>query len=104
MVSIGNMNTQINVRLPETMLVSAKNYAKKHGFGTLQEFIKETLREKLFEEVSEKEMKLIKKLIQTSNNKNLYGTEKELFKKLKNANKKGKLLDEKEMKKHGLKI
>jgi len=104
MVSIGNMNTQINVRLPEAMLVSAKNYAEKHGFGTLQEFIKETLREKLFEDISEKEIRLIKKLIQISNGKNLYGTEKELFEKLKKANKKGKLLDEKEMEKYGLKI
>ena len=48
-VSIDTMNMQVNLRLPEKMLVSARSYAKKHGFGTLQEFIKETLREKLFE-------------------------------------------------------
>ncbi len=78
MVSIDSMNKQVNVRLSEKMLVSAKDYAEKNGFGTVQEFIKETLREKLFEE-----KKLLNKLIKISEEKNLYGTEKELFRKLK---------------------
>ncbi len=50
MVSTGIMNTQINVRLPERMLVSAQTYVEKHGFNTVQDFIKELMREKLFEE------------------------------------------------------
>ena len=78
MVSIDSMIKQVNVRLSEKMLVSAKDYAEKNGFGTVQEFIKETLREKLFEE-----KKLLNKLIKISEEKNLYGTEKELFRKLK---------------------
>lgn len=49
-VSIGSMNEQINVRMPVMLLKRAKTYAKGHGFATVQELIKETMREKLFEE------------------------------------------------------
>ena len=84
MVSIDNMNTQINIRLPDKMLNSAKSYAEIHGFGTVQEFIKETLREKLFEkDISKKELLLVKQLRSVAEKNNLYGTEKELFDKLK---------------------
>jgi len=77
------MNTQINLRLPENMLVSAKKYSEKHGYGTIQDFIKETMREKLFEEgISKKELILVKKLIEVSEKKNLFGSEEDLFKKL----------------------
>jgi hypothetical protein len=84
MVSIDSMNTQINVRLPEKMIGSAKSYAKKNGFGSVQELIKESLREKIFDKISSKEIKLVKSLIALSEKKNLYGSEKELFNKLKN--------------------
>ena len=85
MVSTGIMNTQINVRLPEKMLVSAQTYVEKHGFNTVQDLIKELMREKLFEEptISKEELTLVKKLIEASEKKNLYGTEAELFNKLK---------------------
>ncbi len=83
MVSNGSMNTQVNIRLPDKMLDSARDYAEKHGFGTLQEFIKEVLREKLFEELSVREIKLVRSLITLSEKKNLFGTEKELIEKLK---------------------
>lgn len=78
------MNTQINLRLPEKVLTSATSYAKKHGYSTIQELIKETLREKLFEEpkISKAELTLVKKLAEVTEKKNLYGTEEELFKKL----------------------
>lgn len=78
------MNTQINLRLPEKMLVSAQTYAEKYGFGTIQEFIKELMRERLFEEpkISKEELALVKKLVAASEKKNLYGSEEELFKKL----------------------
>jgi Arc/MetJ-type ribon-helix-helix transcriptional regulator len=84
MVSNGIMNTQINIRLPEKMLVSAQTYVEKHGFNTVQDLIKELMREKLFEEpaISKEELTLVKKLIEASEKKNLYGTEAELFKKL----------------------
>ena len=78
------MNTQINLRLPEKVLTSAASYAERHGYSTIQEFIKETLREKLFEEpkISKAELALVKKLAEVTEKKNLYGTEEELFKKL----------------------
>jgi len=84
MVSNGIMGEQINVRLSGQMLSSAKDYAKANGFDNLQELIKETLREKLFEtnNVSSKELTLMKKLVQASEKGSLYGTEKELFRKL----------------------
>ena len=86
MVSIDtNMNTQINVRFPEKIIVSAQSYAQEHGFGTVQEFIKETIREKLFDEpeISREELALVRKLAEINEKESLYGTEEELFKKLK---------------------
>jgi len=78
------MNKQINIRLSEPMLNKAIATSKKQGFENLQEFIKQILREKLFEttEVTTKEIDFIKKLYKVSEEKNLYGTEKELFSKL----------------------
>jgi len=78
------MNQQINLRLPGKLLISAQKYAQKHGFTTIQEFIKETVREKLFEkpEITRDELDLAEKLFMVSEKKSLYGTEKEMFKKL----------------------
>ena len=85
MVSIDTMNTQINVRLSGKLLNSAKSYAEEHGFGTIQDFIKETIREKLFDEpeISREELELVKRLVEVSEKKNLYKTEADLMKKLK---------------------
>jgi metal-responsive CopG/Arc/MetJ family transcriptional regulator len=44
------MSTQISLKLTDKLLASTKRYAKNHGYNTLQEFIRETLREKLFEQ------------------------------------------------------
>ena len=80
------MNTQVNIRLPDELLEKAQVYAEEHGFGTLQEFIKETIREKVFEEptISEKELNLVLKLADAvSKDKNLFGTREELNLKLK---------------------
>ena len=78
------MNTQINLRLPEKLLATANSYAEKNGFGSIQEFIKDALREKLFDEpkISKAELALVKRLVEANEKKNLYGTEEELFKKL----------------------
>ena len=85
MVSIDTLNTQINLRLPKKVLTSAQTYAEEHGFNSIQEFIKEAIREKLFEklEISKQELALVRKLVEVSEKKNLYGTEEQLFKKLK---------------------
>jgi len=78
------MNKQINIRLSEPMLIKANAVSKKQGFENLQEYIKQILREKLFEttEVTNKEITFLKKLYKISEEKNLYGTEEELFAKL----------------------
>ena len=77
--------TQINVRMEDNFLDKAKNYAKKHGFGNVQELIKEALRERLFSEtlITKEELMLVKKLAQVTEEKNLWGTEEELFEKFK---------------------
>ena len=84
MVSIGIMNTQINLRIPQKLLSSVRTYSNEHGYGSVQDFIKETIREKLFDEpeISKEELALVKKLVEVSEKKKLYGTEKELFEKL----------------------
>ena len=78
------MNRQINIRLSDVMLRKAQVKARRQGYENLQEFIRELLREKVFEtvEVSKKEMNFLKKLYKISEEKNLYGTERELFAKL----------------------
>ncbi|MBR9699372.1 hypothetical protein GOV09_02865 [Candidatus Woesearchaeota archaeon] len=77
------MNKQINLRLPTTLLKSAKVRATQRGFTNVQDFIKETLRQELFEPISKKELILVKKLIAASDKHGLYGSEKELYAKLK---------------------
>lgn len=78
------MNQQINIRLSDVMLRKAQVKARRQGYENLQEFIRELLREKLFEtsEVSKKEMNFLRKLYKVSEERNLYGTEQELFAKL----------------------
>ncbi len=44
------MGTQINLKLPDKIFDNAKKYAESHGYANLQDFIREILREKLFEE------------------------------------------------------
>ena len=43
------MGTQISIKLSDSMFSSARLYAKAHGFNNLQEFIREIIRERLFE-------------------------------------------------------
>jgi len=44
------MGTQISIKLSDKMFDSAKGYIDTHGYDSLQDFIRETLREKLFKE------------------------------------------------------
>ena len=43
------MGTQISLKLPDRLFTSATKYAEFHGYGTLQDFIRELLRERLFD-------------------------------------------------------
>ena len=73
------MNTQINLRLPEKLLISAKKYSEKNGFSSIQELIKETLREKLFPEpeFTKEEIKEIEEYAEYCEKNNLYMGDKE---------------------------
>ena len=53
--------TQINIRLPEEFRKTAEQYAKKHGYKSLQELTKEALRMKIYDEESIKETLAIMK-------------------------------------------
>ena len=44
------MSIQISLKLSDKMFNSAKLYVENYGFDNLQDFIRETLREKLFEQ------------------------------------------------------
>jgi len=44
------MGTQINLKLSDRMFTSAREYADVHGFDTMQDLIRELLRQRLFED------------------------------------------------------
>ena len=46
------MSTQISLKLTDKMFEAAKQYTEAKGFENLQDFIRETLRQKLFEDES----------------------------------------------------
>jgi hypothetical protein len=85
LIGIMTQTTQINVRLDDSFLGKARKYAQKNGFNTVQELMKESLREKLFGEpmITKEELMLVKKLARATEEKGLWGTEEELFQKLK---------------------
>ena len=43
------MGTQISIKLSDNIYRSAKIYAENHGFDNLQNFIREIIRERLYE-------------------------------------------------------
>jgi len=47
------MGAQINLKLSDTVYSQAKKYSKSMGYGNVQEFIREIVREKLFEKENE---------------------------------------------------
>ncbi len=75
------MNSQINVRMPNELLNKAQEQATAYGYSSVQEFIRETIREKVFGEVnlSKEELKLVKKLASALEKTNDYGTEEDLL-------------------------
>ncbi|MFT4297974.1 MAG: hypothetical protein ACMXX5_02170 [Candidatus Woesearchaeota archaeon] len=47
------MSTQISLKLSDKMFNAAKAFSNLKGFDSLQDFIRETIREKLFDEENE---------------------------------------------------
>ncbi|MFW6226259.1 MAG: hypothetical protein ACOC3V_04820 [bacterium] len=77
---------QINLKIPENLLIAANNYAKNFGFRNIQELANESLREKVFEKnefdenFNEKEIELIDAIIEKSLKKKNFASEDELNK------------------------
>ena len=46
------MNEQVNVRLSEKLLKDAQKYATQFGFSNVQELIKDTLRDRVYDGLS----------------------------------------------------
>lgn len=44
------MGTQISLKLSDKLFDTARKYAEEKGYENLQDFIRETIREKLFED------------------------------------------------------
>ena len=85
MVSNGIMNQQINLRLPTRLLNGVKSQVKEKGYGSIQEFIKEAIRDKVYgiDKLTEEEASLVSRLIKVTEEKNLWADEEELYKALK---------------------
>lgn len=79
---------QINLTLPDSLLVAAKDYSEKFGYKNVQDLAMECLRQKVFEkdfdeDFTEKEIALIEKFIDVTLSKpKLLVSEKELNKAL----------------------
>jgi Arc/MetJ-type ribon-helix-helix transcriptional regulator len=78
------MTTQINIRLSDKMLALMRKHSESRGFESIQDFIRDTIREKLFgeAELTPRESQLVKRLIRMAEGQKLYASEEELFKKL----------------------
>lgn len=81
----GTMNTQISIRLPKPMLTKARQTAKQEGYGSVQDFIRETVREKLFDDdvLTPKELELVQRLAKVTEERGDYVSEEELREALK---------------------
>jgi len=55
------MTSQINLRFPDELLTNAKNFAQSNGYINIQEFIRETVREKIYDnaEIREEYKKIL---------------------------------------------
>jgi len=80
-------STRINVMVPNKLLDESQKLIEKGVFSNFSELIRQGIREELMKYKEE-----------------ISGDEKKLFDLLKKADEQGKLLDEKEMARHGLKI
>lgn len=84
------MSTRVNVNIPEALFQKAQNLVERGMFSNFSELVREGLRK----EIAEYEDSF----------SDLSEDERKLFALLKKADEEGLLLDEKEMRKHGLKI
>jgi hypothetical protein len=73
------MNEQINLRMPATLAKAARAKAKAQGYGTVQEYIEEAVREKIEDQLTPKELQLVERIIKMTDERKEWGTEEELW-------------------------
>jgi hypothetical protein len=79
------MNKQISLRLPPKLLKDATAHARQSGYGSVQEFIEECVREILYEynePLQAKELGLIRKILSDSHERKSWATQQNLEKAL----------------------
>lgn len=76
------MTSQINLRMNDKLLEEAKLYSQTFGYENVQDFIRETIREKVFEsnELTNKELEYAKTIEKISDEKKSYGSMKDIEK------------------------
>lgn len=79
------MHTQVNIRMTDELLHKAQAKAKKRGFGSVQEFIRDLVREDVYEyddSLTKEERELIDRMLALRHKKEAWGTEEDLWKAL----------------------
>ncbi|NQZ85770.1 MAG: hypothetical protein HRU03_08680 [Nanoarchaeales archaeon] len=78
------MTSQVNLRMNDRLLETAKTYAEDYGYDNLQDFIRETIREKVFSEpkFTDKDLQMIADYADRAIEKGDFISEKEAFKQL----------------------
>lgn len=80
---------QVNLKLPSNLYASAESFAESYGYRNVQDLVTECLREKVFERsdfdesFSEKEIKLIDRVIEKALKADKLVDAKEYFKEFK---------------------
>ena len=73
------MSSQINLRLPQSLQKSADKYVKKHHYKNIQELTMQALREKIDDEFTTRELRLIEQISQLSLKQDEFVDGKTLF-------------------------
>ena len=77
---------QINLKIPQNLVMAAESYAKNFGFRNIQELAAASIREKIFQQnqfdetFTDKEITLIDNLVEASIKRNNLSSEEELNK------------------------
>jgi hypothetical protein len=78
------MSIQINLRISDKMYAAVKRYAQSNGFSNIQDFIRESVRERVYgSTLTKEELGLARKLSQAVDERKLFRTGEQLTKKLK---------------------
>jgi len=78
------MNEQINIRLPQKLLKDARQKAKSEGFGTVQSYIEQTVRDDIYDDyvLSPKENELIDRIMKSRDDPRMWLNEEQFRRKV----------------------